>query len=124
MRTPDVRRRDVFKAWFALTNRVLLSLAAYAVLPQATRYAMVTLKHSLHSCYFCYHLRTTALDEEVTFFEQRLGGSQTLKQLLTLRGQYRKSFGFVLRCLPTMMRLHLRTALDNAFPLKGTTVGS
>ncbi len=119
-----MRRRDVFKAWFALTNRVLLSLAAYAVLPQATRYAMVTLKHSLHSCYFCYHLRTTALDEEVTFFEQRLGGSQTLKQLLTLRGQYRKSFGFVLRCLPTMMRLHLRTALDNAFPLKGTTVGS
>jgi predicted nucleotidyltransferase len=42
---------------------------------------------------------------------------QTLKRLLDLRGRYRKSFGFVLRCLPALLRLHLRTALDNSFPL-------
>jgi hypothetical protein len=121
VRPPHVRRLDVFKACFAFTNQVLLSLAAYGLLPNATRYAMGALKRSLHSCYFCYHLKTTALDEEVAFFQQRLGASQTsetLKRLLHLRGQYRKSFGFVLSCLPALLRLHLRTALDNSFPLE------
>jgi predicted nucleotidyltransferase len=118
VRPPRVRRLDVFKAWFAFTNQVLLCLAAYRLLPDATRYAMGSLKRSLHSCYFCYHLKTTALDDEVAFFQQKLGESQTLKQLLDLRGQYRKSFGFVLRCLPALLRLHLHTALENSFPLK------
>jgi hypothetical protein len=112
-----VRRLDVFKAYFVFTNQVLSSLAAYPLLPDATRYAMGALKHSLHSCYFCYHGETTALDEEVAFFQRRWGESQTLKQLLDLRRQYRKSFEFVLCCLPTLLRLHLRTALDNSFPL-------
>ncbi len=118
VRPPQVRRLDVFKAWFAFTNQVMLSLAAYRQLPDATRYAMGSLKRSLHSCYFCYHLKTTALDEEVAFFQQRLGQSQTLKMLLELRGQYHKSFGFVLRCVPALLRLHLRTAWDNSFPLE------
>lgn len=118
VRPPPVRRLDVFKACFAFTNQVLLSLAAYVLLPDATRYAMGALKRSLHSCYFCYHLKTTALEEEVAFFHQRLGESRTLKLLLELRGQYRKSFGFVLRCLPALLRLHLRTALDGSFPLE------
>jgi hypothetical protein len=117
VRPPPVRRLDVLKACFVFTNQVLSSLAAYPLLPDATRYAMAAIKHSLHSCYFCYHLKTTALEEEVAFFQQRLGTSQTLKQLVDLRGRYRKSFGFVLRCLPTLLRLHLRTALDNSFPL-------
>jgi hypothetical protein len=41
-----------------------------------------------------------------------------VKRLLDMRGQYRKSFCFVLRCLPAVLRLHLRTALDNSFPLE------
>lgn len=112
---PHLRRLDVFKAWFAFTSQMLFCLAAYRLLPHATRYAMGSLKHSLHSCYFCYHKKTNALDEEVAFFQQMLGGSQTLKELLDLRTQYRRSFGFVLRCLPTLLWLHLRTALDNSF---------
>jgi predicted nucleotidyltransferase len=118
VRPPQVRRLDVFKAWFAFTSQVLLCVAAYRLLPDATRYAIGSLKRSLHSCYFCYHLKTTALDDEVAFFQQKLGESETLKQLLELRREYRKSFGFVLRCLPTLLRLHLRTALENSFPLK------
>jgi len=112
---PHVRRLDVFKAWFAFTNQVLLSLAAFTLLPHATRYAMGVLKHSLHSCYFCCHGKTISLEREVAFFQQQLGESQTLKQLLDLRIHYRKSFGFVLRCLPTLLRLHLRTALNSSF---------
>jgi hypothetical protein len=37
--------------------------------------------------------------------------------LLALRGQYRRSFAFVIGCLPALVRLHLRTAWDNRFPL-------
>ena len=77
---------------------------------------MGVLKHSLHSCFFCYHRRTTALEEEVAFFNGRLGASRILVELLSLRRQYRPSFAFVLRCLPTLARLHLRTARDNRFP--------
>lgn len=83
----------------------------------ATKYAMGALKRSLHSCFFCYHRRTTALEEEGDFFHRRLGATHTLVELLALRRQYRRSFAFVIRCLPALVRLHLRTARDNRFPL-------
>jgi len=113
---PSLRRLDVFKALFRQTGLVLLCAAAYPVLPDATRYAMGALKHSLHGCNFCYRLRNAPLDEEVAFFNSRLGGSRTLLELLNLRQEYRCSFAFVLRCVPTLFRLHLRTVWDNRFP--------
>jgi predicted nucleotidyltransferase len=114
---PSVRRLDVFKALFGFSSQVLLSAMTFPVLPDATKYAMGALKHSLHSCYFCYHGRTAALEEEVDFFRRRLRASQTLVDLLALRGEYRRSFAFVIGCLPALARLHLRTARDNRFPL-------
>jgi hypothetical protein len=113
---PQVRRLDVFKALFGLSSQVLLSAITFPVLPDATKYAMGAVKHSLHSCYFCYHGRTTALDDEVDFFRQRLGASRTFTALLGLRAEYQRSFRFVVGCLPALMRLHLRTARDNTFP--------
>lgn len=116
---PPVRRRDVFKALFGFSNQVLLSAVTFPLLPDATKYAMGALKHSLHSCFFCYHQRTTTLEDEVAFFNRRFGASRTLVELLSLRRQYRRSFAFVIRCLPTLARLHLRTARDNRFPQTG-----
>jgi hypothetical protein len=113
---PSLRHLDVFKALFRLTGLVLLSAAAFPVLSDATRYTMGALKHSLHSCYFCYHLRTDPLDEEVAFFNSRLGQSRTLLELLNQRQEYHRSFSFVLRCVPIILRLHLRTVWDNRFP--------
>jgi predicted nucleotidyltransferase len=113
---PSIRHLDVFKALFRLTGLVVFSAAAFPVLADATRYAMSALKHSLHSCYFCYHLRTASLDEEIAFFNSRLGQSSPLLELLSQRREYHRSFAFVLRCLPMMLRLHLRTAWDNRFP--------
>ena len=107
---------DVFKALFGFSSQVVLSVATFPVLPDATKYAMGALKHSLHSCFFCYHQRTTSLEDEVAFFNQRLGTSRTLVELLSLRRQYRRSLAFAIRCLPTLARLHLRTARDNRFP--------
>jgi predicted nucleotidyltransferase len=111
-----VRRLDVFKAFFGLSCQVLLSAALFPVLPGATKYAMGALKRSVHNCFFCYHARPAALEEEVDFFQRRLGPTRALGQLLALRRAYRQSFAFVVLCLPTLARLHLRTALDNRFP--------
>jgi hypothetical protein len=113
---PPIRRLDVAKAFFSLFNQVLFSAAVYPVLPGATRYAMDTLKRSVHSCYFCYHLRAAPLVEEIAFFQQRYGRGSTFSRLLALRSEYRPSFGFIARCIPALARLHLRTALDNSFP--------
>jgi hypothetical protein len=107
---PPLRRLDVFKALFGLARLILLSAAAFPVLSDATRYGMGALKHSLHSCYFCYHLKTVPLNEEVAFFNSRLGRSGTLLELLNQRRTYHRSFAFVLRCVPVLFRLHLRTA--------------
>jgi hypothetical protein len=113
---PSVRRLDVFKAFFGFSCQVVLSIVTFPALPEATKYAMGALKHSLHSCFFCYHQRTATLDEEVAFFNRRLGANRTLVELLSLRREYRRSFAFVIRCLPTLARLHLRTARDGRFP--------
>jgi predicted nucleotidyltransferase len=113
---PPVRRLDVFKALFGFSSQVFLSVMVFPVLPDATRYAMGVLKHSLHSCFFCYHQRTTTLEEEAAFFNSRIGPNRTLLELLSLRREYRRSLAFVIRCLPTLARLHLRTARDNRFP--------
>jgi predicted nucleotidyltransferase len=112
---PPVRRFDVFKALFGFSCQVILSAEVFPVLPDATKYAMGALKHSLHSCFFCYQGRMADLEEEVAFFNRRLGGSRTLAELVSLRRQYHKSFGFVMRCLPTLVRLHIRTAWDSSF---------
>jgi hypothetical protein len=112
----SLRRLDVFKALFRLTGLVLFSAAAFPVLPDATRYAMSALKHSLHSCYFCYHLKTASLEKEIAFFHSRLGRSRTLLELLKQRREYHRSFAFVLRCVPILFRLHLRTVRENQFP--------
>jgi hypothetical protein len=112
---PPIRRLDVFKAFFALFNQVLLTVGLFPFLRGPTAYAMGTLKRSVHSCYFCYHLRRAALDEEVDFFQSKRR-IPALDQLLSLRRGYKESFGFMLRCFPALVRLHLHTALDNPFP--------
>jgi len=60
-----VRRFDVFKAFFGLSGQALLCVAVFPVLPAATKYAMGTLKRSVHNCFFCYHTYPAPLEEEV-----------------------------------------------------------
>jgi len=119
--TPPLRRLDVLKALFGIYNQVLLSAALFPVVDSATKYAMGALKRSVHNCYFCYHLRPAPLAEEVAFFQRLLGTGgagpgRTLARLLSLRRDPRRSFGFVVRCLPAVALLHLRTLRDNRFP--------
>jgi len=113
---PPLRRLDIFKSLFRSTSFVLFCAAAYPVLSEATKYAMSTLKHSIHSCFFCYHLKTAPLNDEVAFFDARLGRTRALRDLLNQRQDYHRSLAFVLRCMPILFRLHLRTLRDNRFP--------
>jgi len=111
-----IRRLDVFKALHGLLGTAALTLAVYPVLPDATKYAMAALKRSVHSCFFCYHGHPAALEQEVDFFQRRIGRNRTLQQLLDLRRHYTPSPMFILRCLPLIIRLHVRTAWVNTFP--------
>jgi predicted nucleotidyltransferase len=111
-----IRRFDVFKAFFGLFATALLCAAIFPLHPGMTKYAMGVLKRSVHNCFFCYELRRASLEEEISFFEHRLGSNRTLIQLLALRREYRNSFTFVVCCIPTLARLHLRTSIDNRFP--------
>ena len=111
-----IRRFDVLKAFFGLFPMSLVCAAIFPVHPEITKYAMGVLKSSVHSCYFCYELRRASLEEEIRFFERRLGANRTLTKLTALRGEYRNSFAFVVCCSLTLVRLHWRTAMDNRFP--------
>jgi hypothetical protein len=113
---PPIRRVDVIKALYGFMNQILLTAAMYPFVPSATKYAMGTLKRSLHNCYFCYRLRPASLPEEVAFFRERGGPTRTLDRLLQLRAEYSDSFLFVLQCLPALLLLHARTAAENRFP--------
>jgi predicted nucleotidyltransferase len=111
-----IRRLDVAKAFFSFFNQLLFTAAAYPFTPGATKYAMETLKRSIHNCYYCYHCRSAQLAEEVAFFQRRIGYQVALERLMELRTAYRPHLGFILRCFPTLVRLHLVTAWDNQFP--------
>ena len=113
---PTLRRLDVFKALFNFMSAILMSAAVFPVFPNPTRYAMGVLKHSLQSCYFCYHQKTASLQEEVDFFGSRVSRRNVLDDLLNRRRRYSPSLAFVLSCLPILFRLHVRTARDNRFP--------
>ncbi len=111
-----VRRLDVAMAFHRLFNVLLFTAVTYPLLPGATGYAMDILKHSVHSCYFCYHGRVAPLTDEVHFLEQR-GGGPVLRQLLALRSDKRTSYSFVLRCMPSLVRMHWRTLRSARFPV-------
>ena len=72
---PPIRRFDVAKAFFSLFNQALIPVVAYPLLSDPTRYAMDTLKRSVHNCYFVYHSHAAHLVEEAAFFQQRLGAT-------------------------------------------------
>jgi predicted nucleotidyltransferase len=116
-----IRRFDVFKALFSLFPMAILCAAMFPLHPGMTKCAMGVLKSSIHSCFFCYELRRASLEEEISFFERRLGPSRALIRLLDLRREYRNSFTFVACCLPTLVWLHLRTSIDNRFPQKASS---
>ncbi|HTS64009.1 MAG TPA: hypothetical protein VMH28_18425 [Candidatus Acidoferrales bacterium] len=118
-----IRRFDVFKSFFALFPMALLCVAIFPLHRGVTKYAMGVLKSSVHSCFFCHELRRSSLEEEISFFERRLGANRTLNRLLALRREYRNSFRFIVGCIPTLARLHWRTFIDNKFPREGHGVG-
>lgn len=113
-----IRRLDVGNALFSFFNQVLFTAVIYPLTPGATKYAMDALKRSIHNCYYCYHLRPARLAEEVAFFQQRIGPRVAFEELMKLRTAYKARFGFILRCFPTLVRLHAATAWDNHFPRK------
>ena len=113
---PALRRLDMLKALFNFLSAIMMAAAAFPVFSNATRYAMGVIKHSLHSCYFCYHQKTASVQEEFAFFGSRVSRPRILDDLLALRRRYTPSLAFVLGCVPALFQMHLRTVQDNQFP--------
>ena len=99
---PALRRLDVLKALFNFMSAILMSAAVFPVFPNATRYPMGVLKHSLQSCYFCYHQKTASLQEGVEFFGSRVSRPKIWNDLLNRRRIYTASLSFVLGSLPVL----------------------
>lgn len=112
---PALRRVDVVKAWLGLSGLTTVCALAYPLLPRATRHAMGALKRSVHSCHYVLARCAAPLDAEIAYFRRRLGPSHTLDELLALRAAYRPSFGFVVRAIAAIARLHVHAARTGAF---------
>jgi len=97
-------------------NNTFNAIVAFPIFPNATKYAMETLKWSLHSCYFCYNLKAATVEEEVGFFVSILGEQLVFTELMLLRKEYKKSFGFVVRCFPMIIKLYNKTLREISFP--------
>lgn len=113
-RTLDFKQSFGQRGWAAEFARDVISFANAE--GGTLVYGMGALKRSVHNCFFCYHGHRASLEQEIDFLQRRLGPSRTLMQLLALSGEYRPSLAFVVRCLPTMAWLHLRSAVENTFP--------
>lgn len=117
VRILPITRWHLLKNCLAYLSLNALALLTFPVLPNATKYAMAALKGSLHSCYFCYNLKSTTIELEMNFFSNKFEGRSTLAGLLSLRQDYRSNFRFVRKCFPTIMRLFIMTAREIRFPL-------
>ena len=116
VRCQAIGRVDVAKSLFALSTASLFAASVYVIFPDVTKYAMDTLKRTIHNCFYCHNGRLVQLNLEVSYFEGRYGSRAAFAELLSLRKTYRPSFRFVVRCVSTVLELHLRTALDLRFP--------
>ena len=93
------------------------TMLGFLIFRDATKIAMEVLKWCLHSCYFCYNLKAATVQEEVNFFVSKLGERTVFTELISLRQGYKKSFGFVRRCFPMIIKLYTKTLRDITFPI-------
>ncbi len=117
---PALSKVDLAKncASFLLLNA--FALLGYPILPSATKYSMSVLKWMLHGCYFCYTLKAATVEEEIDFFQTKLGTGKVFSELLSLRREYQPSFGFVIGCFSMLVQLYVVTVKENKFPITVT----
>lgn len=95
------------------------AVLGYPLLPNATKYSMSVLKWMLHGCYFCYTLKSATVEEEIDFFHTKVGADKVFTKLLSLRREYKPSFGFIIGCFRVLIRLYVVTIRENKFPIAG-----
>lgn len=91
---------------------------SYIIHPDATKYAMESVKWSLQTCYFGYTLEPVTTKKAILFFENEGYKNTTLNELLELRNKYRKSFRFIRGSFKVIRDLHNKTIRENTFPKK------
>ena len=117
VRVLPITRWQLIQGCLANLNLSFNAILGFLIFRDATKIVMEVLKWSLHSCYFCYNLKAATVQEEVDFFVLRLGEQRVFRELMTLRQNYKKSFSFVKRCFPIIIKLYTETLKDITFPI-------
>lgn len=113
---PAITKKHFFKTLIVHLLRNACAFLGYPILPNGTKYSTAILKGFLHDCYFIYKAKGAPIEEEINFFRTKIGESKVFAQLLSLRGTYRPSPEFIIRCFRVMARLYTVTLRDNTFP--------
>jgi predicted nucleotidyltransferase len=103
---PPILSTDLVKAFFGFFSFQLLTLLLYPFLPDATKYAMGTLKRALHCSYFYCHSQSAALEKEIHFFHSQMQ-TPAFIDLQKLRDNYTPSIAFVFHSFLLLPRLFL-----------------
>ena len=117
VRILPITRWQLIQGCLVNLNLNLNGILSFFIFRDATKMVMEVLKWSLHSCYFCYNLKAATVQEEVDFFISKLGEQRVFRELMTLRQDYKKSFSFVKRCFPIIIKLYVKTLKDITFPI-------
>jgi len=112
-----ITRTDLLKSLHQNLSFALMSALLLPVRPDATKYAMMAVKKSLHATYYCYGLPPVPVEDKVEHFIRRAPRLAPLRELLELRSTYRPAPGFVLRSPALVTALHGLALKDCRFPL-------
>ena len=112
-----IRRSHLLIGCALYLSTVFGAILWFPILQDPTKVAMVYLKWSLHSCYFCYNLKAATMQQEIEYFTAKLGEQTAFRELTSLRQAGRRSFGFVTKCFSMILKLYTQTLRDVTFPI-------
>lgn len=116
-----IKLRDIKRNYRMYTALAIFGIITYPFSKNATRYSMSSVKWALHSCCFGGFARLEGLDGEISFFKERLADKNTcntLNQLIQLRSGYRRTLGFNIHALVTVMKIFNYTIKHGKYPIK------
>ena len=121
---PAITGRHLTKNCISHLLRNACVLLGYLILPNATKYSMSILRGFLHDCYYTCTSRVASIEEEIDFFQARLGKHGAFEQLRSLRREYRASPAFIVSCFGALVRMHSMAVRERRLRPTGVTVAA
>lgn len=117
---PPITRHQLRKSRAMTRLLCLAALASRPFHPDATKFAMESLKWTIHACHYCYTRQTLDLASEIAFFSSQSGFESLvplLDRMQELRNQYQQDSRFIRSTLGKLPHFHRLTLRQNSFPI-------